>query len=43
LHLLARSIALNLDPPVAAVAPPPSHMRAALIACGWKPEAISRS
>lgn len=43
LHLLARSIALNLDPPVAAVAPPPSHMLAALIACGWKPEAISRS
>jgi hypothetical protein len=35
LHLLARAIALPLDPPVAAVAPVPPHMRAALAACGW--------
>lgn len=36
LHLLARAISLPLDPPVAAVAPPPPHMQAALAACGWK-------
>ncbi len=30
LHLLARSIALDLDPPVAATAPVPEHMRAML-------------
>jgi len=35
LHLLARAIALPLDPPLAATAPPPPHMRAALLACGW--------
>jgi len=35
LHLLARAIALPLDPPVAAVAPVPAHMRAALTSCGW--------
>ncbi|MBN8872914.1 MAG: RNA pseudouridine synthase [Rhodospirillales bacterium] len=35
LHLLARAIHLRLDPPVAATAPPPAHMRAALAACGW--------
>jgi tRNA pseudouridine32 synthase/23S rRNA pseudouridine746 synthase len=35
LMLLARAISLPLDPPVAAVAPPPEHMRAALRACGW--------
>jgi RluA family pseudouridine synthase len=35
LHLLARAIALPLAPPVAAVAPVPAHMRAALAACGW--------
>ena len=35
LHLLARAIRLPLDPPVAAVAPVPEHMRAALGACGW--------
>jgi tRNA pseudouridine32 synthase/23S rRNA pseudouridine746 synthase len=35
LHLLARAIALPLDPPVAAVAPVPAHMRAALLGCGW--------
>jgi RluA family pseudouridine synthase len=34
LHLLARSIALDLDPPVAATAPVPDHMRAALTDCG---------
>jgi tRNA pseudouridine32 synthase/23S rRNA pseudouridine746 synthase len=34
--LLARAIALPLDPPVAAAAPPPAHMRAALAACGWR-------
>ncbi len=34
LHLLARAITLPLDPPVTATAPPPSHMRAALAACG---------
>jgi hypothetical protein len=36
LHLLARAIMLPLDPPVAATAPPPAHMRAALTACGWQ-------
>lgn len=35
LHLLARAIALPLDPPLAATAPVPPHMRAALAACGW--------
>jgi RluA family pseudouridine synthase len=35
LHLLARAIRLPLDPPLAAVAPPPAHMRRALAACGW--------
>lgn len=35
LHLLARAIALPLDPPLAATAPVPAHMRAALTACGW--------
>jgi tRNA pseudouridine32 synthase / 23S rRNA pseudouridine746 synthase len=37
LHLLARAIALPLDPPIAATAPPPPHMQAALRACGWRP------
>jgi 23S rRNA-/tRNA-specific pseudouridylate synthase len=36
LHLLARAIALPLSPPVAATAPVPPHMRAALTACGWQ-------
>jgi RluA family pseudouridine synthase len=36
LHLLARAIALPLDPPVAAVAPVPAHMRVALAGCGWE-------
>jgi RluA family pseudouridine synthase len=34
LHLLARGIALDLDPPVAATAPVPGHMRDALLRCG---------
>jgi tRNA pseudouridine32 synthase/23S rRNA pseudouridine746 synthase len=34
LHLLARGIALPLTPPLAATAPAPPHMRAALAACG---------
>ncbi len=34
LHLLARAVRLPLDPPVAATAPVPPHMRAALAACG---------
>ncbi len=40
LHLLARAIALPLTPPLAATAPPPPHMRAALLACGW--DGVSR-
>ena len=35
LHLLARSIRLDLDPPVAAEAPPPANMLAALRRCGF--------
>ena len=35
LHLLARAIALPLDPPLAATAEPPPHMRDALRRCGW--------
>lgn len=35
LHLMARALALPLDPPRQAVAPVPAHMRAALAACGW--------
>jgi RluA family pseudouridine synthase len=35
LHLLARAIELPLDPPLAATAPPPGHMLAALAACGF--------
>jgi 23S rRNA-/tRNA-specific pseudouridylate synthase len=34
LHLLARAIALPLVPPVAAEAPVPAHMQAALAGCG---------
>lgn len=34
LHLLARGIALDLDPPVAATAPVPDHMRPGLLRCG---------
>jgi tRNA pseudouridine32 synthase/23S rRNA pseudouridine746 synthase len=35
LHLLARAIALPIDPPLSAAAPVPPHMRHALRACGW--------
>jgi tRNA pseudouridine32 synthase/23S rRNA pseudouridine746 synthase len=35
LHLLARAIRLPLDPPVAAAAPVPEHMRAGMVSCGW--------
>lgn len=35
LHLLARAIRLDLDPPLAAEAPPPAHMLAALRSCGF--------
>lgn len=37
LHLLARAIALPLNPPLAASAGPPPHMRDALRRCGWLP------
>jgi tRNA pseudouridine32 synthase / 23S rRNA pseudouridine746 synthase len=40
LQLLARAIELTLEPPVAAVAEPPMHMRAALARCGWLPTAL---
>lgn len=36
LQLLARAIALDLQPPLAATAPPPVHMRDALQRCGWE-------
>ena len=36
LHLLARAIRLPLQPVVSAVAPPPHHMRDALLDCGWQ-------
>lgn len=36
LHLLSRAIALDLDPPLAATAAPPPHMREALARCGWQ-------
>jgi len=39
LHLLARAVILALDPPVAATAPVPCHMRAALARCGWTTDA----
>jgi 23S rRNA-/tRNA-specific pseudouridylate synthase len=35
LHLLSHAIRLPVDPPVAATARPPPHMRAALASCGW--------
>jgi tRNA pseudouridine32 synthase/23S rRNA pseudouridine746 synthase len=38
LHLLARAITLPLDPPVAARAPLPAHMRAAMRECGHAEE-----
>ncbi len=36
LQLLARSIGLPTEPPLAAVAPMPPHMAALLEACGWR-------
>jgi len=39
LRLLARRIALPLDPPLAAVAPVPAHMAREIAACGGTPEA----
>lgn len=36
LQLLARSVALALDPPLRACAEPPAHMRGALGGCGWR-------
>jgi tRNA pseudouridine32 synthase/23S rRNA pseudouridine746 synthase len=41
LHLLARAIELPLLSPVAATAEPPAHMWAALVRCGWDPDAAS--
>ena len=43
LHLLSRSISLPLDPPMAATAEPPLHMRAALHACGWTIAGLTES
>jgi hypothetical protein len=34
LHLLARAIALPLEPPLQAEAPPPAHIEDALRECG---------
>ena len=42
LHLLARSIALPLDPPLSATAEPPPHMRDALALCGWTIDSSGR-
>jgi 23S rRNA-/tRNA-specific pseudouridylate synthase len=43
LMLLARAIRLPLDPPVAATAPVPAHMCAALAACGFSgPDGVQR-
>jgi tRNA pseudouridine32 synthase / 23S rRNA pseudouridine746 synthase len=41
LHLLARAIELPLDPPLAATAEPPAHMRDALTRCGWVSDAAT--
>lgn len=43
LHLLARTIALPLDPPLSATAEPPAHMRDALTRCGWSVGRITDS
>jgi len=40
LHLLARAIALDLDPKLAATAPVPAHMRAALVRCGMRQQEV---
>jgi len=37
MHLLARALALHIAPPLAACAPPPPAMHAALRRCGWAP------
>jgi len=45
LHLHARALSIPLypgKPPVAAVAPPPAHMLAALKSCGYREEEASR-
>jgi 23S rRNA-/tRNA-specific pseudouridylate synthase len=39
MHLLARDLFVPLEPPVAAQAPVPAHMRAAMRACGWSGDA----
>jgi 23S rRNA-/tRNA-specific pseudouridylate synthase len=44
LHLLSRGVTIpiyNSRPPVTVLAPPPAHMRIALLACGWKEEIIN--
>ncbi len=41
LHLLARAIHLPLDPPLDAIAPPPTHMLAGLRRCGFDAGAVS--
>jgi len=41
LHLLARALRLELDPPVIAEADPPPHMLRALQECGYRPRAIT--
>ncbi len=44
LHLLARAIALPLYPSreaISVTAPPPPHMRPALLACGWRDDPVS--
>ncbi|AQS84952.1 RNA pseudouridine synthase [Acetobacter aceti] len=38
LHLLSRELSLPLPAPIAAVAPPPPHMEAALRRCGYHPQ-----
>jgi tRNA pseudouridine32 synthase/23S rRNA pseudouridine746 synthase len=35
MQLLSRAVMLPVEPRVCAVAPPPGHMREALLACGW--------
>ena len=43
LHLLARAIALPVEPPLHATAPPPPHMVAALRACGYEERPLEHS
>jgi tRNA pseudouridine32 synthase/23S rRNA pseudouridine746 synthase len=45
LHLHARAIVLPLfekKPPIRVEAPPPPHMREALLRCGWSPDPVGR-